>query len=115
MSGECASCGEHALECACGWDYKPEWGDHNLMVLAAFRYCLGRSSYIVSSFVYWLIDYWEDIDPHTKKLILGETQEALRRGNAGDRCDIESWERLLEKTSPEVPCRTVCGNSATTT
>lgn len=76
--------------------YKPEWGSYNLMVLAAFRYCLGRRTYIVGSCVDWLTQWWDEIDEHTKKMILEETQECLDREWAGDACDIEEWEKLLK-------------------
>lgn len=96
ISGDCHKCGEHALECTCTVKYKPEWGYHNLMVLAAFRYCLGRQSYIVGSCVSWLIEYWEEIDPNTKKIILEETIDCLNKGLAGDNCDVEQWKKLVK-------------------
>ena len=34
------------------------WGSCELMVLAAFRYCLGRQTYIVNACADWLIDVW---------------------------------------------------------
>lgn len=79
-------------------NYKPEWGFHNLMVLAAFRYCLGRRTYIVSSCVDWLIQYWSEIDENTKKIITEEVYDALVDKNAGDSCDVEDWERLMKFT-----------------
>ncbi len=76
--------------------FKPEWGFKNLMMIAAFRYCLGRKTYIVSACVDWLLQYWNEIDDQTKKLILEEIEEAIEKGCAGDRCDIDCWERVLE-------------------
>jgi len=78
-----------------GCEYKPEWGFHNLMVLAAFRYCLGRTSYIVGCCVDWLIKYWPEIDENTRKIILDETKRAIEKGDAGDRCDVTDWKRLV--------------------
>lgn len=75
--------------------FKPEWGFQNLMVVAAFRYCLGRRTYIVSACVDWLLKYWNEIDENTKKLILEETKTAIERGYAGDSCDIQCWEKLV--------------------
>ncbi len=107
MSGECILCGKHCMDCDCNKlcdklcddhiiQYKTEWGYHNLMVIAAFRYCLGRRTYIVSSCTDWLIYYWPKFDDNTKKIIVGEIQEALDKGYAGDQCDIQSWLKVLE-------------------
>lgn len=111
MSGECDFCGNHSLECDCHindriTEYKPEWGFHNLMVLAAFRYCMGRTSYIVGSCVDWLIAYWKEIDANTKKIILEETVESLNKGHAGDRCDVEQWKRLVDYGMDKYPRKT---------
>lgn len=78
-------------------EYKIEWGFQNLMVIAAFRYCLGRRTYIVSSCVDWLLFWWDDLDDVTKNLIVKEIQEALDRDWAGDDCDVDCWKRILEK------------------
>lgn len=103
MSGECERCNEHPVDCLCDkvcdnhiTCYKPEWGFHNLMVLAAFRYCLGRRTYIVSSCVDWLIKYWDAIDQNTKNIILKETQEAIEKEWAGDKCDERNWKQLMK-------------------
>lgn len=77
-------------------EFKPEWGFQNLMVLAAFRYCLGRRTYIVGSCVDWLIKYWQEIDAYTKIMIIQETEEALQKGVAGDSCDVDDWKALLD-------------------
>ncbi len=66
------------------------------MVLAAFRYCLGRRSYIVSSCVDWLIQWWDHFHENDRKIILEEIREAIAKGNAGDHCDIDSWDKVLD-------------------
>lgn len=75
--------------------YKKEWGHHNFLVLCAFRYCLGRRTYIVSTCVDFLLANWDQLDNNTKTLILGETVDALDKGNAGDQCDIDCWNKLV--------------------
>ncbi len=94
MSGECPKCSEHPVDCLCAYGYKPEWGFHNLMVVACFRYCLGRRSYIVSNCVEFLTDYWGEFDKTSK-----ETKEALEKGHAGDKCDEDRWKQLLAHVS----------------
>lgn len=76
-------------------NYKPEWGSQNLMVMAAFRYCLGRRTYIVGVCVEWIINYWDDFDQTTKRIILEETKEAIEKGLAGDKCDSDYWKKVL--------------------
>lgn len=76
--------------------YKPDWGPHNFLVLCAFRYCLGRRTYIVSTCVDFLFDYWTELDKNTQKLITDEIREALEKGQAGDECDVERWQLLLD-------------------
>jgi hypothetical protein len=54
------------------------WGRADLMATAAFRYCLGRSSYIVGDCVDWLIANWGNFAPATRDLIRRELNEAIR-------------------------------------
>lgn len=79
-------------------EFKPEWGFQNLMVLAAFRYCLGRRTYIVGSCVDWLLSYWDEIDDWTKVLIIKEIKLAAELGHLGDECDADDWKKILEKS-----------------
>jgi hypothetical protein len=62
-----------------------------LMALAAFRYCLGRRSYIVGSCLDWLRDTWEQFEPNTKSVMVRDTIEALMDYNAGDTYDVQGW------------------------
>jgi hypothetical protein len=76
--------------------FKPEWGFQNLMVIAAFRYCLGRRTYIVGSCVDWLKSYWDELDENSKIIIIREIQECLFHKLGGDECDVSDWESLLK-------------------
>lgn len=67
----------------------------DLMVLAAFRYCLGRRSYIVGSCVDWLIENWDGIYDHRQNII-DEIEAAIENGYAGEECDVAQWRRILE-------------------
>lgn len=87
----------------------PEWTH-----LCAFRYALGRMSYIVSDCVMWLEKDWLKLSPKTRKLIHRELKEAVEdhhqqrsdpnRSEAlkgitrlGHDCDAKMWIALLEK------------------
>lgn len=90
--------------------------DDQLMAMAAFRYCLGRQSYIVGSCLGWLRAHWGQLTPNTRNVILRDTVEALMDGRAGseaidapgwrdflrwawDRADAESREWVLRATA----------------
>ena len=75
------------------------------MVTAAFRYCMGRSTYIVSDCVDWLMDVWPHLNQSTKALIKRELVEGFRaddearsRGATffplGHDCDRDQWRKL---------------------
>lgn len=62
-----------------------------LMVIAAHRYCLGRSSYIVGSCIEWIQRWWPEFDDNTRRVIVRDTTEALQDGER-----IPAWKRLAE-------------------
>jgi hypothetical protein len=82
------------------------WGFDDLMVMAAFRYCLGRRTYVVGCCVDWLIDNWKHFSEGVRDLITRELRDALddderSRMNSedtcyplGDDCDRVEWTRL---------------------
>lgn len=69
--------------------------DTSLMVTAAHRYCLGRSSYIVGSCVDWLSRHWPRLAVATRNVILRDTAEALARGESGMDQDARDWRGFL--------------------
>ena len=76
-----------------GTRYKPTtlseqgaWGWKDLMVIAAFRYCLGRMTYISGVCADWLADKWPELPPHSKALI-----------------SARNWTALLRKTTKTAP------------
>lgn len=50
-------------------------GHDHLMVIAAFRYCLGRSTYIVGECAAWLIKTWPLLNKQTQIIIQRELEE----------------------------------------
>lgn len=81
------------------------YGRDNLMVVAAHRYCLGRSTYIVGDCVEWLLSIWNELPDKTKAIIQRDTEEAFKRDDEeraegrefktlGMDCDRAEWERL---------------------
>ena len=81
------------------------WGRDDLMVTAAFRYCLGRMTYIVSDCADWLVWQWPKINERAKNIIKRDLEEAFKdddesraagkdRHPLGHDCDRREWERV---------------------
>ena len=91
----------------------PHYGRDGLMALAAFRYCLGRQTYIVSDCAHWLIDQWASLPPNTRAVIERDLREEFKRDDEaradmagadpttwrhkplGADCDRASWQAVL--------------------
>ena len=78
--------------------------DH-LMVIAAFRYCLGRMTYIVGDCASWLIKIWPYLSKETQNIIKRDLEEAFTRDDEdreagrdckalGHDCDRAEWSRV---------------------
>lgn len=68
----------------------------DLMTVAAFRYCLGRASYIVSHCVEYLCKHWDQIPGNTKRLIHNEIQRAFEIKTYGMEMDKKQWQKILD-------------------
>lgn len=71
-------------------------GELNTLILCAFRYALGRKSYIVSDIASLISDYSEHIEPHIKERICKEIKEAIENNNYGMDMDKQIWSDLQE-------------------
>ena len=78
------------------------WGCDGLMALAAFRYCLGRMTYIVGDCERWIFANWEHFPENVKKLIQREVEKEINRDDEaraegrehkplGHDCDRAAW------------------------
>ena len=81
------------------------WGFSELMVMAAFRYCLGSRTYIVGACADWLIDIWPMLSENTRSVIRRDLEAEFKRDDdaraydyehkpLGWDCDREDWERV---------------------
>ena len=81
------------------------WGWQDLMVISAFRYCLGRMTYIVGDCEQWLFANWEHFPENVKKLIQRDLEEEFARDDEarergddykplGHDCDRAAWVRV---------------------
>lgn len=78
------------------------FGRDGLMAIAAFRYCLGRMTYIVGDCTDWLIEQWPILPDNVKSVIKRDIDEAIKADNKaraegreykplGHDCDRASW------------------------
>ena len=59
------------------------------VLLSAFRYALGRQTYIVNFIVKNILNNWNDISDKLKNLMKREIQEAIDTNEAGMDCDVK--------------------------
>jgi hypothetical protein len=72
------------------------------MVLAAFEYCLGRRTYVVSDCVEWLLDNIQSLPISTLQIMLRCINEREDRQALGDDCDIAQWYRLRSRINDKL-------------
>lgn len=83
---------EPLLQCQFGSD----------ILIYAFRYMLGRSSYGVGIMTDAIKEAWPALLEHDKALIHREIRQAIEQNFAGNDYDIQDWEQiLLLPISPE--------------
>jgi len=89
------------------------WERDEIMVISAFRYCVGRQTYVVPACADWLIDNWPMLGANTKAVIqldlekeFEKDDEARRREEdykpLGHDCDRKDWERVRALWKGEV-------------
>ena len=81
------------------------WGWEELMVVAAFRYCLGRRTYMPDVCAEWIVKMWPEFAEKNRKLIQRDLEESFRDDDRhraegdtfkplGDDCDRAAWEKV---------------------
>lgn len=89
---------------------KPDYGFDDLMVTAAFRYCLGRQTYIVGECTAWLIRIWPTLSERARIIIQRELEQAFYDASAGlgylplgADCDRKEWEKVRNLWANHLP------------
>ena len=70
--------------------------DDRLILIAAFRYALGRMTYMPSVVAGFIEQCWRELTEHDQRLIQSEISEAIERGHAGMDFDVATWRRVLK-------------------
>lgn len=90
------------------------FGRNDLMAVAAFRYCLGRKTYIVGECADWLIEQWPNFSDNAKAIIKRDLEDTFLSDDEtraagvdtffkplGMDCDRAQWERVRALWHPD--------------
>ena len=58
------------------------WGEFEMMPVCAFRYCLGRQTYVVGECVEWLMRIWDELSPQSQFIIKRDLNEEIVRDDS---------------------------------
>lgn len=86
-------------------DDRTDWGRDGLMVIAAVRYCLGRSTYIVGDCADWMLRNWSAWPENVRSVLERDIEAEFRRDDEarargddhkplGMDMDRREWERV---------------------
>lgn len=84
--------------------------DHShlhIIVISAFRYALGRMSYVPSMVCEFITDQWSVLPNNTKQILIRELETEIKRNDEdsqddrfisllGNPCDVNQWKDFLE-------------------
>ena len=73
------------------------------LILAGFRYCLGRMTHVSSSCASILIETWDKLPADIQATIASEISLALAGNGAGMSSDVESWAAVLSRSAGTEP------------
>jgi len=80
----------------------------DFLIIGAFRYSLGRQTYVVQETVEWLMAYWSEVSPKAQAVIRRDLEKAVKDDDMGRSlpipykplgadCDRAEWVKLWEK------------------
>jgi len=70
--------------------------NQDIIFFAAFRYCLGRQTYVVGSMVEEMIKNWSHMPISRRQFFKKEIHEAIDDGRAGSPViDVPEWKKIL--------------------
>lgn len=72
--------------------------DYAVILLCAFRYALGRRTYVVDTVVKEIHNAWVDLGEGDKELIVREILDYKARfGTIGDSFDEDAWMSIVDR------------------
>ena len=70
--------------------------EFNDLCIYAFRYALGRKTFAVDDVCSIIKQHIPELTDFNLQLIMREINDAIRREDAGMRCDVINWELLAD-------------------
>jgi hypothetical protein len=70
--------------------------NQDILLCCAFRYALGRRTYVVGTLVDILKSNWGNIPKSRREMFKKEIREAIKYNMCGSKYDIEEWEEILK-------------------
>lgn len=70
--------------------------NQDILLFCAFRYALGRRTYVVGSLVDIMKANWEHMGKDRKAMFKKEIREAIVADRCGSEYDIKDWEKILD-------------------
>jgi hypothetical protein len=67
--------------------------DEDITIGCAFRYALGRMTYVVDSVASEIERNIDSISLKTRRRLISEIDEAIEENHAGMQCDVERWQK----------------------
>lgn len=91
-----------------GWYKSKQWNEMNIktnsevdkeiLISCAFRYALGRRTYVVGSVVETILANWDHLSSQTKVRFVQEIREHKKQwGDVGMECDEREWQKIIDK------------------
>lgn len=75
---------------------------NTIVLVCAFRYALGRKTYVVGAIVGEIHKSWNSLSENDKELFVREISEYERTyGNLGHDCDRRDWMTIIERFKAE--------------
>lgn len=65
------------------------------IIFYAFRYALGRMTYVSQEVSDYIIAHWDQINPREREAMQVEIKAAIRMKTAGMEMDVKLWQRIL--------------------
>lgn len=69
--------------------------NQDILLFCAFRYALGRRTYVVGTIVEILKNNWDHMPKSRREMFKKEIREAIDSDMCGSKYDIEEWEVIL--------------------
>jgi hypothetical protein len=75
--------------------------DSDILLFCAFRYALGRRTYVVGTIASIIAANWKNLSVDQRQSYQKEIREAIAHNRAGMDMDVMEWEKLLDLKSGE--------------